>query len=888
MGDGPDRSLTDWPGRVTTLLERDGALTELHAALARVRSGRGEIAIVTGEAGAGKTSLVGEFVRQAAGNPMVLRGACDPLTVPRPFGPLIDAAGDLDPSLAARLSAGVPRSEALAIALSLVDGTHGHGRPTVLVIEDAHWADDATLDLMTFLGRRVSRHAALVVVTHRDDEVGPSHPLRARLGELSAAIATRVHLPSLTLDAVTQLAAGSGLDPAALHRLTGGNAFAVTEVIGAGDQRLPESIRDAVLARAAHLPPVAREVLDAAAIVPGRVERWLLERIIGDADVDAGLDVCVARGLLVPDSGETLLFRHELARLSVIEGLDPGRRRAFHERALAALSRPPIGRPDCARLAYHAAGAGDGAAVLEHAPAAAAEAARAGAHREAVRHLQNAANYRHRLAPAARAAMVMELGDELTLIGELDAAVLAFDEAVEAGALSGDPDAQADALIASTRPLGSLGRQADVVERITSAARLVEGRAPSPVAARVATAETSNHMLSRRFAQAEEQGQLAMRLASAVGDDNVLATAMIQSGIALAMSGDDAGLTRIHDAIALATRIGDDHLVATGWLQIGSGFGELRRYDVAVPALRVGIQFAESREIVTSTHYMSAWLGRCELELGHWDDAAVIAGGLLRSPRCRGTSRFVALVTLGWLRARRGDPGVWPLLDEALELARSTGHLQRLWPAAVARAEAAWLEGRLADEIELVDEVVALAARLNYSPAVEELFVWQRMADGSGRGSVEESHVPFGLSAAGRADLAIERWLALGCPYEHAMALHDSGTLAHLRAAHRIFDTLDAAPMRARVVQALRSLGTAAPRRPAAAARANPHSLTARELAVLALVATGRTNRDIAEQLRISIKTVDHHVSNLLAKMGVRSRSEAAVAAERLGLTSVD
>lgn len=870
---------------VTALLERDRALTELHRGLASATAGRGTIALVTGEAGAGKSSLVGAFLAQAAGNPLVLRGACDPLTVPRPFGPLIDAAGDVNAALARTMIAGVSRSEALALGLSLIDGSHSGARPTVLVIEDAHWADDATLDLLTYLGRRLQRHRALIIVTFRDEEVGPSHPLRSRLGELSSTIGFRVQLQPLSIEAVGELALGSGLDVHALHEFTGGNAFAVTEVIAAGGETLPGTVRDAVLARAGSLAPDARSLLDAASIVPGRVERWVLEHIAATIDVGDAMDACIDRGLLLPDAEGNVSFRHELARLCVLDGMPAGQRRTFHGRALSALRDPAIGRGDPARLAFHAAGAEDGAAVLEHAPIAAAQAAGLGAHREAARHLENAARYRHRLTPAVRAGLMVDLAAELIMIGNYDGSLSTYDEAIEAYESVGDAEAQADALVGSTRPATMLGRVADATERIRRAEALVGAGPPRRALARVMAARASAHMLAREFDAAEELGQVAMHIARVVGDDRVLASAMIQSGIALGMSGDDAGLERIRTGITVAQRAGDDDLVATGWLQIGSGYGELRRYDIAVPALLEGIAYAEARENVNALHYMTAWLGRCELELGQWDAAAADAGGLVRNPRCRGISRFVALVTLGWLRVRRGDPEVWVLLDEALVLARSTGHIQRLWPVAACRAEAAWMERRLDDELGLVDEVATIAAELRYGPALDELRLWRRVDDDLDRGELGAAQFPFG-SVDGRPDLARDRWAALGCPYEQAVAMFAIGGIDDLRGAHRIFDALGAAPMRERTANAMRALGSSAPRRPAASAQANAHALTNRELAVLGLVATGLTNKGIAGELHISVKTVDHHVSNVLGKLGVRSRAEAAVAAERLGLTS--
>jgi len=444
-------------------------------------------------------------------------------------------------------------------------------------------------------------------------------------------------------------------------------------------------------------------------------------------------------------------------------------------------------------------------------------------------------------------------------------------------------------VIKTVSPLVTLGRVGDASGRVELASSLVEGRAPSRAAALIEASRVSLHMLARQFGLAEQHGSRAIALAGEIGDEQTLATALVQSGIALAMSGHDDGLPRIRRGIDVASRAGEDAIVALGYTQIGSGFGELRRYDVAVPALEEGIVYASARELISSEMYMTAWLARCRLEQGEWDRASAAASALVRRTRCVGVSRFVALVTLGWLRGRLGDPDVGPLVDEALALARSTQHIQRLWPVAVCRAEMAWLAGRLDDEMDLVAEAAALAVELEYWPAIEELAYWQRLGDSPLPASlrVEAPQTAFGFSAAGRHDVAAQLWAEVGCPYEEAMARYLVGGDADLQSAHQTFDRLGAVPMRTRAAAALREAGVAVPRGPAATTRDNPFALTAREMDVLALIATGATNRDIAARLHISVKTVDHHVSHVLNKLDVRSRAEAAVTAERLGLTRV-
>ena len=859
------------------LVERDGQLGELHAALARAGTGAGEVVLVGGEAGAGKTALVREFVRLAAGPPAVRWGGCDPLSAPRPFGPLIDAVTAVDPELARHLSAGATRPESLAAALTMIDGTNAGGRAAVFVVEDAHWADDGTLDMLTFLGRRIAAHRALLVVTYRDDEVGSQHPLRARFGELAPVIRTRIHVPPLSLAGVGVLTRGTGHDAPDVHRMTNGNPFFVIEIVKSQADALPDSIREAVLSRAARLDAGPRRALEAASVVPGRVERWLLASIL-EADVDTDVETCIERGFL-RGAAAAVEFSHELARLAILDAVALSRRRELHAAALRVLEQSGS---NSARLAYHAAEAGDSRSVLQHSPAAAAEASALGAHREAALHLANALGCAG-LTPAERAELGHRYGDELIMLGRYHEAIEAFDGAGAFHAANGDVEAQAWALVKTARPLVLEGRQQESDDRIAQASRLLAGRPPSRAAALLATAESAAHMLARRFDAAEREGQRGMQLARDVGDQPILAEVSIQSGIALAMNGDDRGLTRIRDGIAIASEAGADYLVELGYSQIGSGYGEMRLYDVAVPALREGVAFGAAREF-GSAYYVRAWLGRCELELGNWDAAAVIAGDLHRNPRCVGISRFVALLTLAWLRARRGDPDVGVLLDEALEMARAMQHLQRMWPVAACRAEVAWLADGLDREMELVDEAAGLAAALAYPPAIEELAHWQHLADGARRGSVEAARTAFGLSAAGRPDLAAERWHEVGCPYEAAVAQLLAGGRANLRAAYQQFEALSATPMKVRTAAAMRAAGMRVPRGPTSASRANPGALTDRELDVLTLVAGGRTNREIAESLGISVKTAGHHVSSVLTKLGVRSRGEAAIAAVRLGV----
>ncbi|MCB0005684.1 MAG: AAA family ATPase, partial [Anaerolineales bacterium] len=354
---------------MTVLLERDDALQKLNDALSTVTHTGGRLILVHGEAGIGKSALVHQFLQQLRPGVRQALGHCDELFSPTPLAPLYDIVPQIDESLRALLVDLAAAHQLFTALLATLQ------KPTVLVFEDVHWADKATLDLLKYLGRRVQNTRAIIIVTYRDDELEARHPLRLLVGDLSSSAGTlHLHLQPLSLVAVTQLSGNKRVDTDALFEATGGNPFFVTEVLASGSALVPETVRDAILARLARLTLSGRAALDAAAIIGTRVEPWLLQDVTAAeaGHIDESMDV----GFLIAREHE-LEFRHELVRQVVLTELAPHRALFLHRAVLEGLKRRGLAERYLARLVNHAVAAAEAEDVVVYGQQA-AEMARLG------------------------------------------------------------------------------------------------------------------------------------------------------------------------------------------------------------------------------------------------------------------------------------------------------------------------------------------------------------------------------------------------------------------------------------------------------------------------------------------------------------------------------
>lgn len=847
------------------ILERETELAQLARLVDEAGSSGGRVVLIRGEAGIGKSTLVDRFLSNSGDRAHILLGACDDLLTAQPLGPIWDVARMVS-ALAGPLSDGDRR----AVMETLLDLLSREPRPTVLVLEDMQWADEATLDIITFLGRRIAGANGLLILTYRDVEMADHHPLRQVLGELPPQNLVRMSLNRLSTEAVTSMIESGSFDIDALMTLTGGNPLFVTELVASQGDAVPASIQDSVLARASKVSSEARRVLDLVSVVPGETDSSFIESILGPTG--AQLSELERHGLLqVTD--DTVIFRHELQRRAIESSLSPADRRGLNRQVLATL----VGlEHDPSRLVHHAREAEDVESIIEFAPRAARAAMTIASHREAAGHFRTLEPYLDRIAEIELAGILDEWTRAEVYLDNVEALhVLA--RAIELWRSLGNDRALARALAFSVR-VNEVNGRPDVAE--TNAVEAVTILELLPPTAELAFALSEQAWL-RLMRGDDDMGGVdladrAIAIAKTVGDDLTVTRALIYKGAIGHSSTNRAAVSFVEEAHRRAEIGGFRFEEVYALINLAGLAADVRDVGRAADMAERARNTAGRYEIRPLEIYAQAMQAEILLWTGDWVGAENAATETLG---CHVHAETVAWRMLGTLQARRGRPEARATLDRMWSLAEGSGELQSVDPAASALAEYLWLTGE-------DDPAWTVCVRQVVDRGMSSGFIWPSGALAFWAWKLgilvtipDRLSEFYRLIMQGKWQAAADFWKVRGVPYEQGLALMHGGEAEQIEAI-RIFEDLGAAATANKVRRALLDCGTRVPRGRSRATRDHAAGLTARQAEVLELLAQGHTNADIADELFVSYRTVENHVSAVLMKLGVGNR-EAAVKTAR-------
>ncbi len=862
------------------LIERDDFLTLLHNGFKKIDSEEeGHSFFIMGEPGIGKTSLTKAFLNQVEKKSVQYVGACDSLFTPRPLAPLYDLALQMKADWTNSIESIVSRTE---LFTKFVYELSDKSRTVVLVFEDIHWADEATLDFIKFFGRRIGRTKCMFIVTCRDNDFGKQHSLRSVLADLAPDTFTRIQLTPLSRQSVFKLANEKGYDAEEVYHISEGNPFYVTEILASYSPGVPENIKDAILSVYDCQEEGTKNAWQIFSIIPEGLE--VNRFAIIKASWDEAMDHCFALKIIVVNNNK-IIFKHELYRRTIESSLSPFKRIALNKKLLELLLISFEEAGEIERILHYAKNANDNKLVVKYAPLAARKAASVGAHIESAKLYLTAIEYAEGDDMDQLVEFYEAYAYECYLTGQIKSAIIYQGKALKIWQKKNKIEKIGNSMRFLSRLWWYEGNHNNAMSFGKQAVEILENQ---PLSKAKAMAYSNMSHLKMTLDLPDEcafWGEKAIAIARELNDEETIAYNLSSMGTVLMLREQSLqkGLELLQESLAIAVKNSYHERIAYAYNEMGSNGVTIKDYPFAKKMLDEGINYCEENDIYSLKLYMLKWKARAYLETGNWNEAYQIAEMLLRNENLLPVVKIGALAVVATIKIRRGDPDLLPLLLEAKTKAFETMELLSIVPVFMALLEYEWITGKVFIESEMLDQTINNFTRFENFSKKSRFYFWLRKARKEylkNKGKYNGYDVSDTAIAKEEATL----WEKLGCAYEQALALFE-GNEDDKRKALSILQQLGADAIVEKLKMEMRSEGIKKiPRGVRESTKANPCGLTNRELDVLQLLQKSGQNKEIGETLFISPKTVDHHISSILFKLDVNSRSKAVTEALRLGI----
>ncbi|WP_304488712.1 AAA family ATPase [Dyadobacter sp. CY261] len=862
-----------------TLVERSDSLDFLTAQLRKASESEGHCVLICGEAGIGKTSLTKAFYHEHSPTHKVFTGTCDALFSPRPLAPLYDIAMQMGYDLHQSREKAEDRVDLFTKFFHAITATK---EQTIVVFEDIHWADEATLDFVKFFSRRIAQTRCLFLLTYRDNEISSRHPLRNVLGEMVAGTYSRLPLYPLSKEAVDKLAEAKGHRGEDVHGISGGNPFYVNEILASYSPGVPDKVKDSILSVYLKQNESTQRVWEILSVMPTGLEFDHLLNL--DPAFEPAIEDSLSSRILNLDKGN-LVFKHELYRRTIEQSLSPLRRIALNKQILQSFRGVFEERGQIERIIHLAKNANAHDLVVHYAPVAAARAATIGAHIEASRLYLSAIEYYQGNDMDMLVRWYEAYAYECYLTNQIKDAILYQGKALAVWKDKNDLLKMANSLRFLSRLWWFEGNREQAEKFGFEAIDALEGQPVSAVKATTYSNMSQLKMLSDEVDDCLFWGENAIAMAQELHNEEILCHALNNVGTVLLGKKDTSlrGSELLNNSLEIALKNAYPEHVARAYTNLGSTQVISRDYDTARVWLDKGIAYCRERELDSWVKYMLSFKARLALETGEWDEAHRIATGLLENEHQTPVVKISALTALATVKMRRREAGAPALLADMKATAFLMQEAQRIIPVLTAFLEYEWITGENLIEQETLANAIRLIEQTDNSFHSSEFRFWLKKARNQHL-NLPQVFSGFDVTTTAAISEAALFWEQAGCAYQQAQMLFE-GTEKQKKQALILVQDLSAVAVYEKMKQQMQAEGIQQiPRGMQQATRRNPAQLTNRELDILQMLARNLQYKEIADSLFISVKTVGHHISSIFLKLGVNSRGKAISEAHRLGI----